>query len=157
MIRSRRHPLAPQRRRARRGFTLIEVLFTLMLLGIIIPSAMRVVGMSRTASKLAQHRTEAAGLAESKLTELAAGGQWQNMALSGDFVAEGWEGYTWQAEVVNWDQAENMQELRVTVIWIDSDRGQEFVSVDTLVYLSNAAAQSSSGSDFGGTTGGTVP
>ena len=71
---------------------------------------------------------------------------------SGDFSGDGWPGYAWTSDVVNWDQAENMQWLRVTVSWTDTERGEDSVYVDTLVYLSNAAAQSGTGSTTGGTT-----
>jgi len=142
-----------RRRSSRRGFTLLEVLFTLMILGLMLPSAMRIVAMTRTGAKLAQHRSEACSLAESKLTELVGSAQWQNGPTSGDFSNDGWPGYTWTAEVVNWDQAESMQQLRVTVMWTDSERGEDAVYVDTLVYLSNAASQNG----LSGTTGGTTP
>jgi len=152
MISRRRHSRSYRRRSSRRGFTLLEVLFTLMILGLMLPSAMRIVAMTGTGAKLAQHRSEASALAESKLTELVGSGQWQNGPASGDFSSDGWPGYTWNADVTNWDQAENMQWLHVTVIWTDTGRGEDSVSVDTLVYLSNAAARSAAGGATGGTT-----
>jgi type II secretion system protein I len=153
MTAGRRQSRFARRRSSRRGFTLLEVLFTLMILGLMLPSAMRIVSMTSTGTNLARHRSEASALAESKLTELVGTGQWQNGASSGDFSADGWPTYAWTADVVNWDQAENMQQLRVTVTWTDPERGEDSVYVDTLVYLSNAAASAQSG----GTTGGTTP
>lgn len=153
-MRSLRRQLPPHLRIARPragrgGFTLMEVLVTLLLLAITLPAAMEVLSMAHTASKIARHRSESSALAESKLTELVATGQWQNGPTQGDF-GQDWPDYTWSADVGNWDQAENMQQLRVTVSWTDSARGQESITLDTLVYLSNAAASGAGGT---GTTG----
>src|SRR4051794_14642008 len=97
------------RRRRRSGFTLIEVLGTILLLGIVVPAAMEAVTISMTASSVVRHRTEAAGLAESKLTDLVVTGEWQEGLLSGDFAPD-WPDYRWEAVVDNWDQP-NVQML----------------------------------------------
>src|SRR4051812_31300269 len=74
----------------RRGFTLIEVLATMVLLGIIIPVAMRGVSISLAAADKAKHTSQAAALAESKLNDLltqsASGGSGGGSNLSGDFA-----------------------------------------------------------------------
>ena len=66
----------PRRRPATRrgGFTLIEVLATMLLLGIVLPVAMRGVSVALSAAGTARHLSEAAVLAEAKLNELATPG-----------------------------------------------------------------------------------
>ena len=54
----------------RRGFTLVEVLATLVLLGIILPIAMRGVSMAMAAASNARRTAEATSLAEAKLNML---------------------------------------------------------------------------------------
>src|SRR4051794_38319604 len=72
--RQRRGSAALPRRAMRAGFTLIEVLATLVLLGIILPAAMRGVSIGLAMASHARHVTEAAQLAEAKLNELVATG-----------------------------------------------------------------------------------
>lgn len=73
------------RPRRPRGFTLIEVLATIFLLAIVVPVAMQAISVSTSAASVAEHQTTAAALAESKLAELIATGDWQQGALSGNF------------------------------------------------------------------------
>jgi hypothetical protein len=67
---------------------------------------------------------------------------WENGALQGDFSQEGYDQYTWQAELVQWNQPgftpsdiqpQTLQELDLTVNW-KSGRGIEKMVVSTLVY-----------------------
>src|SRR3954453_3932771 len=72
------------------GFTLIEVLATLVLLGIALPVAMRGTTIALSAASRAKHTAEASALAESKLTELTTvitSGQLPG-AASGDFAPD---------------------------------------------------------------------
>jgi prepilin-type N-terminal cleavage/methylation domain-containing protein len=135
------------RGRRRSGFTLIEVLGTILLLGIVVPAAMEAVTIAMTAASVVRHRTEAAGLAESKLTDLVVTGEWQEGVLSGDFAPD-WPEYRWEAVVDNWDQA-NVQMLQLKVAWQRAGV-EDSISVSTLVYLNNAS------NPLGG-TGGAVP
>ena len=52
------------------GFTLVEVLATLVLMGIVIPVAMHGVSIAMSAASNARKTAEAATLAETKLNEL---------------------------------------------------------------------------------------
>src|SRR5215217_5397731 len=121
-----------QSRRRRAGFTLIEVLATLLLLAIVIPVAMQAISLASGTASAAKHRAEAAGLAEGKLAELIATGDWQTSGLQGDF-GEGYPDYQWFAQVKNWSESEVMQ-LDVIVNWTSARRGEESVVVSTLVY-----------------------
>ena len=85
----------------RRGFTLVEVLVTLLLLGIVLPTIMRGVALASTVASDAHRRTEAAGLAQAKLAEIVADDLWESGNLSGDFSPD-FPQYRWQASVQAW-------------------------------------------------------
>ena len=116
----------------RRGFTLIEVLATLLLLGIVLPVAMRGVSMSLAAASRARNMAEAASLADTKLNELVATQMWSTSGDSGDF-GEQFPGYTWSSQATPFDYGMTQIDLRVS--WVE--RGREaFLDVSTLVYQS---------------------
>jgi prepilin-type N-terminal cleavage/methylation domain-containing protein len=138
----------------RHGFTLIEVLATIMLLAIVIPAITEGLHVATGMASSAKHRTEAAALAESKLNELVATGEWQSGQTAGDFTPD-WPDYKWQATLSNW-QYDNttvgLQQLDVQVSWLYRNR-QDSITVSTLVYV-RADTSSSTGSAneaFGGT------
>ena len=56
----------------RRGFTLIEVLATMVLLALVLPAVMRGATVALSAAASAKHRTEAATFAEAKAEDIAA-------------------------------------------------------------------------------------
>ena len=121
---------------SRHGFTLIEVLAAMVLIGIVMPVVMQGIMASTRAGSSARHRTEAAMLADSKLSELTVTGQWDGGTLAGDFGAN-WPTYKWAAVVGDWAGDANgvgMEQLDVTVTW--TDRGQPTsVTVSGLVYV----------------------
>ena len=136
MFRSRFRPggLRPAASR-RRGLTLIEVLATIVLISIVLPAAMQGVSMCLSAASLARQRTEAAGLAEAKLNELLATGDWQFGSTSGEF-GEAWPGYRWGCGTSEFSDP-TLSQLYVRVVW--THRGQERdVTVTTLVYQSQS-------------------
>src|SRR5438045_1644546 len=113
----------------RRGFTLIEVLATMVLLAIVLPVAMRGVSVSLAAAENAQHRAEAASLGEAKLNSMIATGEWSNTAPSGDFGGD-WPGYQWSLQTQQRDF--NTTEVMLTVTW--TERGsQRSLPISTLV------------------------
>jgi general secretion pathway protein I len=120
----------------RRGFTLLEVLATLMLLAIVFPVMMQGITVAASLGDAARHRTEAGGLAESKLAEIVASGQWQQGNLSGDFGSD-WPAYRWEESVQPWaldNTSQSLQQIDVRVIW--TARGREnSVTVTTLAYV----------------------
>ncbi|HSU68524.1 MAG TPA: prepilin-type N-terminal cleavage/methylation domain-containing protein [Tepidisphaeraceae bacterium] len=120
----------------RRGFTLIEVLATLLLMAIVIPSLMKGINMAMGTASAAQRRTEAAGLAESKLNEILATQQWQTGQLSGDFGPD-WPDYRWQATLNTWNQDNTnagLQQLDLQVLYTYRNR-PESVTLSTLTYV----------------------
>lgn len=166
-------PNFARRRRAaacdppRAGFTLVEVLATLMLLAIVLPVVMKGITLASAVGSAARRRTDAGALAESKLNELLATGYWQNSVLSGDCGPD-WPDYTWDAQLIPWGQGQGVsasnitQELDVNVHWNARD-GRQTLTLSTLVYqsanttTSGAGGSSSSGaasSASGASTGG---
>ncbi|HEX4053970.1 MAG TPA: prepilin-type N-terminal cleavage/methylation domain-containing protein [Tepidisphaeraceae bacterium] len=120
----------------RRGFTLIEVLVTLVLIGIVLPAIMHGVTVAMAAGDSARHRNEATELAKSELAQIIAGSQWSNATnLSGDFSPD-WPGYQWKATVYPWDQDTSgmgIQQIDLTVTW--QERGHpESLTLTTLAY-----------------------
>ena len=116
--------------RARMGFTLIEVLAALALIGVVLPVIMQGFSIANHLAGAAKERSEASALAESKLNELVATGDWNLGLLNGDFAPER-PNFRWKAEVKNWDSS-TLQELDVHVIWTSRGVEREFV-VSSLV------------------------
>ncbi|MGA2232652.1 MAG: prepilin-type N-terminal cleavage/methylation domain-containing protein [Tepidisphaeraceae bacterium] len=143
------------RRASHRGFTLVEVIYTLLLITIVIPVVMHGIQYTARLADTSQHRTEAAGLAQAQLNQLLADETWQGGSLSGDFSAQGWPQYTWQCNSAAWpgDQVgAGLYELDMVVSWSTGGRTQS-VTVCTLAYPRNVAfgaATSSSTTATGG-------
>jgi general secretion pathway protein I len=115
----------------RRGFTLVEVLASLVLVAIILPVAMKGISVASELATLARQRTEAGALAEATLAEIIATGEWQEGDLSGDFGDEH-PGYSWSAEVENWEGT-YLKQITLQVRW--TERGKErTVTLTTLAY-----------------------
>ncbi len=114
------------------GFTLVEVLATLALMAIILPVAMHGISLATAAASTARRQMEAACIAESKLAELLAGGDWQGTELSGDFDGKP-AGYQWSAQVDDWEE-DVLRQVRVSVSWTSRGAERE-VTVATLVYI----------------------
>lgn len=120
----------PGRRVARRGVSLVEVLATLVLVGIVLPAAMAGVTLSLRAASLARHQQEAGQLAEMRLNEILALADSAALTGTGDFSPD-FPDYQWQAQVFTADYG--LSEVMITVTWLE--RGQErSVSLSTLVY-----------------------
>jgi type II secretory pathway pseudopilin PulG len=118
--------------------TLVEVLATIVMMGIVLPAAMEGVSVAMQASDTARQRSEASALAEAKLAELIATGDWQFGALSGEF-GEAWPEYRWGAMAQDWTTDSTLKEVSVSVRW--TRRGQERqVLLTTLVYQGQTTA-----------------
>jgi prepilin-type N-terminal cleavage/methylation domain-containing protein len=121
----------------RSGFTLIECLATMLLMAIVLPVAVEGINSTLRSADSTRNRTEAAGLAQSKLSELIVGGSavWSSGGLSGDFGAD-WPGYRWSAAVSPWindTQNVGLEQLDVTVTWSARNKSQS-LTVSGLVY-----------------------
>ncbi len=141
IVSSRIHPdpLAAYQQRGparRSAFTLVEVMATMMLMAIVLPSVNQGIATATLAATTARRHTEAAGLAQSKLTELITNGTWQGGTLSGDCGPD-WPDYRWQATLSTWandPQAVGMQQLDVQILWTARSR-PESITVSGLVYV----------------------
>ena len=116
--------------RPARGFTLVEVLAALVLIGIVLPVVMHGISLASSLSSVAKRKAEAVILAQSKLDELRVTQSWLNGNLNGDFADDHPE-YRWVAEVKDWDDS-TLKELDLTVTWTTG--AQELhVTLSTLV------------------------
>ena len=114
----------------RAGFTLVEVLATLVLLAIILPVAMQGVSLATRTASEARKRMIASSLAETTLNDLLVTEAWIEGDQSGDF--EDWPGYRWNMQVMDWEET-SLKEVDVQVVW-DSPAGERYVALSTLVY-----------------------
>jgi Tfp pilus assembly protein PilV len=117
------------------GFTFIELLATVVFLGIIMPVAMQSIGLCTRLGGQSRKQIEAASLASTKLTELTCSKNWQNGEKSGDFGAD-WSGYRWTATVSSWTDS-TVSQLDLTVTWQSQGR-ERSVTLSTLVYAKDS-------------------
>jgi prepilin-type N-terminal cleavage/methylation domain-containing protein len=118
----------------RTGFTLVEVLATIMLMAIALPIVNKACVVAATTGNEARLRTEAASLARSKLSEMIAGYTWNgNGSMNGDFGSDR-PNFSWQAKAGNWandTQAVGLYQIDVTVSFKD----KEMITVSSLAYV----------------------
>jgi len=120
------------RRPPRSAFTLIEVLATLTLAGIILPAVVRGIHLSLEVAGDARDRTEAVALARDLMAELIAAGDTQDGESSGDF-GEAHPRFRWEARWDEWAEDNRLAQLEVTVTWTRHAQ-QRSVSLTTLAY-----------------------
>ena len=113
------------------GFTFIELLVTVALLGIIMPVAMRSISVCTRLGGQSRRQMEAASLAKTKLSELIVTGDWENGNQQGEFEDD-WSEYTWSATVTNWTDS-LVRQIELTVSWQSLGRKCE-VTLSTLMY-----------------------
>ena len=112
------------------GFTLMEVLATIVLIAIVLPVVMQGIALAASLANTAKYKAEAAVLVRSKLNELLATREWQSGNLSGDFAPDHPE-FRWSVELAAW-QTTTLQQLDLHVFW--NSRGwEQSVTVSTLV------------------------
>jgi type II secretion system protein I len=125
-----------------RGFTLIEVLVTLLLIGIVIPAIMHAITAAAAAGNSARHRNDAASLANSQLASIIlAVSQGQNPNLTGELEQDGFN-YYWQATITPWNQdtsSMGIQDIDLTMKWTDGGRN-ESMTVSSLAYNREGAS-----------------
>jgi len=134
----------------------------LLLMAIVLPVLMQAVSAGLHTADAARRKTEASALAQSKLSELVATGDWQTAATSGDFPDH--PDYRWTAAVQAWGDG-SVAQLDISITWFDKGSDQTYV-VSTLVYpgvtptsqvtAANDAAAASSSTGTGTSTGTTA-
>jgi len=135
----RRDELAILPRGARRGFTLIEALATIVVLVVALPV---IIDAFTTADKVAiraRQRAEATAIAQSEMEEVIAEQTWQNAPITGVEKRRELE-YTWNASVQDWadastqsTQVANVEELDVTVQWMFENQQQQIL-LSSIIY-----------------------
>jgi type II secretory pathway pseudopilin PulG len=98
----------------------MEVLVTMVLMGIVLPIVLQAVSVARSAATTARRTSEAATLAQSKLNEMLASGDITMFGMSGDFGQE-WQAYQWSCQTVT--DTLGFTQVTVTVTW--RERGQQ--------------------------------
>ena len=138
---------------SRAAFTLPEVLATLVLIGVVLPVAMKGVSLALAASDDARRRVQAVGLAENKLAEITADATTDQTTAgsSGDFGDEA-PGYTWETSATSVDT--NLTELHVRVSWTARGAARH---VDLSSYAYASAAATGTGDTAAASAGGGAP
>ena len=126
------------------GFTLVEILATFVLIALIIPVAMQGISLSMRLGVKSKRQMEAAGLAETKLSEMLLSGDYEEGDQSGEFEDEesGYD-YSWDFAVDDWNEEESMQQVTMTVDWTDSVGTEHSVILSTLVYTESESGTAS--------------
>jgi prepilin-type N-terminal cleavage/methylation domain-containing protein len=133
-------------RRSRAGFTLVEVLCTLMVLLVLLPVTMESISAASRIASLTRQKAEATALAQSQMDELlATQGVESLQGITGGQTGqtEGEEThraitYHWKATFGQFDsgdfnQDNTVQQLDLTVSWVYQGYPQE-IKLSTLVY-----------------------
>lgn len=115
-----------------KGFTLIEILAALLLVGLVLPAVMKGVSLTSLLVSDSDRRYEAMDLAEGKLNEILLEASWQSSASQTGRFDDDFEDYEWTADVSSWTESD-VQELNVYVYWQQRNR-QRYVQLTTLVY-----------------------
>jgi hypothetical protein len=109
------------------------VLATLVLIGIVLPVAIKGATLAMQAASGARHQAEAATMGEAKLNQMIAEGDYAISGGSGTFAPD-FPQYRWTVESALRDF--NVTEVSMTVTWTEQGRDRS-VNVATLIYASN--------------------
>lgn len=116
---------------SKRGFTLIEVLTTMVVMAIVLPIAMRGISLTLQAAEMAKRSAIAATLADGKLNELSSSTGLTNAGTnSGDFSPD-YPEYQWQATTTSISLG--LEQIDVQVTWHGRD-GERKLTVSTVIY-----------------------
>lgn len=116
-----------------KGFTLIEILATFVLIALIIPAVMEGISLSMKLGAKSKRQIEACALAETKLSEFLISGDYDEGDQSGEFEDD-YSDYSWGLTVDDWEEEDSMQQLTMAVDWTDSLGKDHSVQLATLVY-----------------------
>lgn len=117
--------------RSSQGFTLLEVIVALAILGVGFAVAMELLAAGVRSAKASEDYTQAVLLARQKMAEVALTGNLMSWADTGEFSG----GFRWTSEVRPLDQQEELPgrlySVRVRVTW-PGRRGEKAVNLQTL-------------------------
>jgi len=116
-------------RRRRGGFSLVELLAAMVLMGLVLPAVMRCVTMAMGAAAHARSEHEAALLARQKIDEALVLRDPGAIGTGGAF--DGFPRYRWESRV---DQANfGLRQLTVTVTWNERDQPRTHVAATMIL------------------------
>jgi type II secretion system protein I len=130
--------MAGPRSKLRSGFTLVEALAVVALMGAVLPVVMYAVASSTSTAGLVKQRALASEVAANKLTEVVLTGTWQTGALTGDVVQDG-QTFHWTANVQDWTVT-NTHQITLQVSWTGQGRPRS-VTLSTVVYDGGNSSQ----------------
>src|SRR5574337_535 len=120
-----------QERSSESGFTLLEVIVALAILGVGFALAMELLAAGVRSAKASEDYTQAVLLARQKMAEVAAAQNLTGSTNTGEFGG----GFHWASEVQPFEQEEELPgrlySVRVRVSWLGR-RGEKFVDLQTL-------------------------
>lgn len=117
----------------RRGYSFVEVLAAMMFVGILLPVVVQAMLVSNRMGAIAQRKRIAVQLANDKLTELVATGEWR-YAVSGEEF-EDYPGFRWELISEAWSE-DQMQVVSVAVTY--QVQGREYREVISTLADPNA-------------------
>ena len=122
------------RRATNRGFTLAEVLASLVFMAIVIPVAINGLGVASRAGEVAIRKTEAALLAERILNENVATTNWNQSVQTGT-LRQGRRDFQYTLKSQNWNGDPNQSSMRLlSVDVVFTAKGSDYtVRMSTLV------------------------
>jgi prepilin-type N-terminal cleavage/methylation domain-containing protein len=132
----------PERLSARRAFTLVEVLASLMLIALVVPVAMEAMSVASRAGELGRRKAAAVRVGERVLGQLLAEGQLASGNSSG-VAQEGPFEYPWAVRVENWPE-DALQLATVTVTFSMRGATQE-IALATLLPATGTAENATGG------------
>lgn len=115
---------------SRRAFTLVEVLAALVLVGVVLPVAMRGISLAMKEAQHARHLTEAGQLAQQKLQEYLTERDSTLFNSQGDYGNQ-FPDYRWASTGLIRDGSS--YDVSVTVFWKTSAEEQS-LTLSTIVY-----------------------
>jgi len=121
-----------KKRNAAKGFTLIEILAALLLIGLVLPAVMKGVSLVSIMASDSDHNYEALDLAENKLAEVLLEKSWQNSGSQSGRFEDEYEDYEWVVDVSDWTES-GIKQIDVFVYWQQRNRQRE-IQLSTLVY-----------------------
>lgn len=128
LARGNRNRQATKKRTPPGGFTLLEVLVTLAVLGFSFLVLLQTDGLNASRTIHARKLHGAVRLAESRMEELFSKGSEEIISQEGE-QEDG--SYSWET-VVSDTEYEDLKEVRLTVRWVEGSREEEYV---VLAYL----------------------
>ncbi len=116
-----------------KGFTLLEVMVAVAILGMVLVSLIGLKNRSMQDVVLADHITTATLLAKREMMDMllrSSGTSTTDSETEGEFSDEEFEGYTWKKTVTTITPIENVRiiEMRFAVLWKEGER-QEMVEL----------------------------